>query len=118
MKFREHRGQLKESLKTEIEVESFEDIFKLMGKKYDICQNEEFCPGKNITVSYYGYDPRVDQDLFAVVMKWNESNPGMAIIGFAYDLDKTKYPNLKEPLKSEKDKIIKIYDKILTEMVP
>jgi hypothetical protein len=68
MYFREHRGTLEDSLKTECQFKTFTEL-KL---KY-LSSNRN-----RIEINYYGYDKRCEQDLWLVFV---DSIP----IGFAYD---------------------------------
>lgn len=74
MKFREHRGRLKESLKTVIDIDSREELLKhvreLM-KRY----NFEF-PDEELTVEKFAHDPRTQWDTYIVRLK------GYGTVGF------------------------------------
>lgn len=61
--YREHRGGLKESLATAKQFNSFEDFYKHIKFK---------------TIKKYGFDPRINQELFIVI------NDHDHVLGFIY----------------------------------
>lgn len=65
-KFRYHRGGLRESMETVIEVFSKQDIVnKLNSDRYCLCN--DFLP-ENITIKPYGYDERIDWSTHIVII--------------------------------------------------
>lgn len=80
IKYREHRGGLQESLDTAREFSTLKDCLQYVKGTY------ERIPGipitlKDIEVSYYCYDDRVKQELYAVFLRLEHKY----ILGFIYE---------------------------------
>lgn len=65
MKFRFHQGSLKDSLTTEVEVNSKAELISIIGN-WAIDNFLVYGPTYGLTVNYYAYDPRVDRNLYLV----------------------------------------------------
>lgn len=66
MRYRDHRGSLKESLKTTIEVNSVEEIISHLNEMYD------YHPGRQveeIKFEYGGWDARINWNFYYVLQK-------------------------------------------------
>lgn len=71
-RFRFHRGSLKESLKTEIEVENTERLHDVICKElqdYSISES-------SLIIEFYGFDKRLGKNLYSVRIY------GIGIVGF------------------------------------
>lgn len=65
MKFRFHKGDLLESLKTKTEVNSIKELINLINKTYP------YMPKVNkIKFKYVGYDNRIKWDTYNVIVKF------------------------------------------------
>jgi len=72
IKFRFHRGSLEESMKTQIEVKTIDELVT------EINMDNYFCPEltkDQITIEKYDYDPRINWDTYIV-------NSRDGVIGF------------------------------------
>lgn len=77
VKFRFHRGGLKEAMETVIEVGNKEELKQAIIQHYKDNNIEEFTPDvENITIEPYGYDNRIDWDTYIV------SIPNYGVLGF------------------------------------
>lgn len=71
MKFRFHKGSLEESLKTQIEVNTIEELISAIENYYsDTNQNKIV----NLKFEYAGYDKRIDWNTYYVLVKLNNSS--------------------------------------------
>jgi hypothetical protein len=62
-KFRWHRGSLEESLKTEIEVMDFEELYRAISEELgDSIRIDR----QDITIERYGFDNRLAQEMYIV----------------------------------------------------
>ena len=73
IKYRKHRGGLEESLKTSMEFENIKKLFE-----YIVEDSELPLSIKKLKIMYYGFDERINQDLFIV------SVDDYGVFGFIY----------------------------------
>lgn len=69
MLFRSHRGTIEESMETAIEVETLEDIAKLLNL-------EQFGIETNLVANHYCMDERIDWDTYII------TNRNYGVVGF------------------------------------
>ncbi len=67
LKFRYHTGSLQDSLLTTIEFNGFESLLKHIKDKFGVIGIGEV-KKDGIHIKYYGYDERVNQDLFVFLL--------------------------------------------------
>jgi len=75
MLFREHRGTLLESLKTNISIEPTKEALLVVLKDRFMGEIE----AKDITMNFYGFDKRLDEDVYSVHINNN-------IVGFTNEM--------------------------------
>ncbi len=70
-KFRFHRGSLKESLKTAVEVSNKQELCKIVNQEYGLMLTPD-----DITIKYYTEDKRIDWSTHIVTAD------GIGVLGF------------------------------------
>ena len=81
MKFRKHAGGLKESMKTQVEVNSIEEI-------KTICKESlQFAKDVSIKIKYQCFDERINQESYLVVAYEGEDKELIGVLGMS-DNDK------------------------------
>ena len=76
IKYREHRGSLDVSLSTNKGFNTLTELFQYLD--IDLSHISELTNKKNITVRYYGFDERCNQELFIVSVE------DCGVLGFIY----------------------------------
>lgn len=64
--YREHRGMLTDSMKTVVELESKDDLTKLIHSHYNGCGEDTI---GDIKIEWYAFDDRIGWDTHIVTMK-------------------------------------------------
>ena len=103
MKFRYHRGTLEESLKTEIELNSIQE---LSYELFDYCCNHLLFKLEKYKIKFYVYDKRVNKNLYIVLIEENNFKIWIPV-GFVYDsLSLTK--DLTQLIELKNSEIVEI----------
>lgn len=63
MKYREHRGQLSDSMATQVEVNSMQELLDHINKGWN-CYDVNF---NNVSFKYVGFDERINQETYYVI---------------------------------------------------
>ena len=95
MKFRRLRSTLRESLKTEVTIDSQEEFEIYLSRIVPI-----HSMGHAYAINFYAHDYRVNKDLYVVKYQSRE-DARFEPIGFAYDLDDWVFATDTENLKDQ-----------------
>ncbi len=83
IKYREHRGELEDSLNTAREFSTLKDCLQYVQGNWNEKRMARYATHlEDIEMSYYGYDDRVKQELYAVHIQIDDRT---YIVGFIYE---------------------------------
>ncbi len=78
MRFRFHKGQLNESLKTLVKVKNIKELCSAINKYYKVLDKKFLISHQDIYFQYIGYDERIGWDTFYVKDKRDGHVIGMS----------------------------------------
>lgn len=76
MKFRKHRGSIEDSMRTQIEINSMEELIDYIEEDFKIFNRKV----TSIKFKYMGFDERVNQESYNVIALFN-NNEAENIVG-------------------------------------
>lgn len=87
MKFRFHRESLTESLETQMEVHSLDDVRLMELERWAQIGADTVSLELGLTCTHYGYDQRTDWDTWIIKSSWSDSSSpffmGIHVVGFS-----------------------------------